>query len=168
MNEVICENHNFQAENKFQNNHLLQNILYVFELNYHNKLISSKSKKTYSSKEKNVFADFDNIEKFGNFYNFIYKNFKAKNDFLNISELEREEKYTIRNLFSNYLNKYLREEKTKGIKEFDLNEFLFNKLSTNFFRKYNDFSGLYFIKTSTKIMEIYLKIIILETNGNFF
>jgi len=165
MQDVISENHNFQIENKFQNFHLLQNILYVFELNYHNRLTMFKTKKSFSSKEKNIFTDYGNIEKFGNFYNFIFKNFKSKNEILNSCD-DKENKYSFKFFMNYFYNKFIKEEKIGEKKEkIIIKEILYHSLTTKFFRNFNDFSSLYFINTSTKIMEFYLKIIILETNG---
>jgi hypothetical protein len=132
-----------------------------------------KSKKSFSSKDKNIFTDFSNIEKFGNFYNFVYKNFKSKNEILfshdNYNDNNNlENKFTFLSLVKYFFNKFTRDEKFKGKKEKENIEFkgiLFNSISTKFYRSFNDFSSLFFIKTSTKIMEIYSKIIILETNG---
>jgi hypothetical protein len=174
LQDVITENHNFQVENKFKNYHLLQNILYVFELDYHNRLTMFRSKKSLTSKERNIFTDFSNIEKFGNFYNFIYKNFKSKNEILFSVDNNNKDfgnKFTFSFFFKYLINKFIRDEKSMGNKEKDkiiFKEILFNLFTTKYFRSFNDFSSLFFLRTSNKIMEFYTKIIILETNGKKF
>lgn len=100
ISDILSNDFNINRNQRYLNNHFLQNIYYVLENCLHNKLLKLGNKSHSSVFKQEEFLSNENIENLRNFFEFIVKNLRREND--NIQEaikLKQTGSNSLKNLF---------------------------------------------------------------------